>query len=251
MDKKIVIDKDKCIHCGLCLKDCVAGCLEFDDEKFPKYRANGKEDCFACQHCLAICPKGALTFGDKNPENSKPVNYGNSDDLLNLIKSRRSIRYYKNEDIPPEKLDKIIEMLPFVPTGRNVDCLHFSIVETKAKMDKIRSITDKNGYDSSFIFRNATGLIAVSVDKSKAAKSCETIDPVIALSYVDLYAQSLGVGTLWCGLAYDAALNIPEFYSMLRIPEEYTLNFVMLLGIPDVKYQRTIQPEQCSVSIIK
>lgn len=65
MNKAIIIDKTKCIHCGLCLKDCVAECLEFDKNKFPKYKEGGKENCFACQHCLVICPVGALSFGNR------------------------------------------------------------------------------------------------------------------------------------------------------------------------------------------
>ena len=32
----INIDKEKCIHCGLCISDCVSKCISFDDEKFPK-----------------------------------------------------------------------------------------------------------------------------------------------------------------------------------------------------------------------
>ena len=29
------IDKEKCIHCGQCIKDCSANALEFNDEKIP------------------------------------------------------------------------------------------------------------------------------------------------------------------------------------------------------------------------
>lgn len=251
MNKAIIIDKTKCVHCGLCLKDCVAECLEFDKDKFPKYKEDGKEHCFACQHCLAICPVGALSFGNRTPDNSEPVSYGNSIELLKLIKSRRSIREYKNENIPVETFNKIIEMLSFVPTGRNIESLHFSLVETKEKMDEIRLIADKYGFESNLIFRNATGMIAVSVNKTIAAQSCESVDPIIALSYADLYAQSLGLGTLWCGWAYDTVLKIQEIYSLLKIPEEFTLAYIMLIGIPKLNYKRTIQPENFSISIIK
>lgn len=29
------IDKEKCIHCGLCVKDCSPKALQFNDEKIP------------------------------------------------------------------------------------------------------------------------------------------------------------------------------------------------------------------------
>lgn len=82
--------------------------------------------CLQCQHCLAICPTGALSFNGRNPENSESVNY---DDLLTLIKSRRSVRQYKDEEIPEDTMNKLKEMLPYIPTGCNSHALHFSIVE--------------------------------------------------------------------------------------------------------------------------
>ena len=33
MQKSIFADTSKCIHCGLCLKDCMMGCLEFGEGK--------------------------------------------------------------------------------------------------------------------------------------------------------------------------------------------------------------------------
>ena len=94
-------------------------------------------------------------------------------------------------------------------------------------------------------------MLVVSVNKEIAASTCHFVDPIIALSYIDLYAQSLGLGTLWCGLAYDALQKVPEVYAMLKIPKEYTLGYVMLLGVPAVKYSRTIQPEPFEISIVK
>ena len=271
MAKTITIDTGKCIHCGMCVKDCFLGCLEFDENKNPRFNAQGADQCVGCQHCLSICPTGALTFCDKKPENSAKVTLGNSEDLLGIIKSRRSIRAYKNQDIPQEKFDKIKEMLAYAPTGVNADSLHFSIVESKDKMDEIRKLTHekiladtnaandmiwafcqngiKNGLD--IVYRGAPSMVAVSVDKSKAAAGCENIDPIIALSYLDLYAHSLGLGTLWCDIAFFAAEKYPEVMQALQIPAGFELNFIMLLGIPAVKYQRTPQPEAFRMSIVK
>ena len=268
MKKSLTIDKNKCIHCGMCIKDCIVNCIEFDSEKIPKYIEGGDKICVACQHCMAICPAGALSFGGKNPDDSDPVDYGNSDDLLRLIKSRRSVRFYKNQDVPQEKIAKITEMLAYPPTGGNVDTLHFSIVGTAEKMREIIKVTydkvcdsdsnstvfkfarDGHSKGKDIVYRGAPSMIAVSVDKSKAIAGCENADPIIALSYLDLYAQSLGLGTLWCDAALTIAQEIPEVRVLLEIPENYTLNYIMLLGIPNVKYKRTVQREPAYVKII-
>lgn len=269
MIKRITVDSGMCIRCGMCIKDCIVQCLEFDADKIPRYVEDGKDMCVACQHCMAICPKGALSFGNKNPYASEIVSYGNSEDLLRLIKSRRSFRFFQKQDIPPEKLSKIVDMLAYPPKGGNADSLHFSIVATAEKMraiekftyDTINAIENpspviescrncyNNGID--FIYRGAAALVAVSVDKSKAIAGCENADPIIALSYLDLYAQSLELGTLWTDATVSVMKELPEVRSLLEIPDECELNYVMLLGVPAIKYRRTVQREPANVTMIR
>lgn len=265
--KNIVVDKSKCTHCGLCISDCVSGCISFDGENFPK--TDDEKRCISCQHCLAICPTGALSFGDKHPNNSQNVEYS---DILGLIKSRKSVRQYKEEEIPQELLDKLKQMLPYVPTGCNNHSLHFSIVETKSAMDEIRKkvndlliktmsykalspIMNKfSRYKDAFlkgedvIFRGAPHMIVVS---SPISAPCANIDPIIALSYFELYAQHLGIGTCWCGFAQACLMFFPQVCEMLEIPSGYKPVYTMLFGMPKVKYQRTTQPEPYTVSEIK
>ena len=95
IQRTITVEKEKCIHCGLCIRDCVAACLDFDEEKIPRYLPEGEQRCLACQHCMLVCPKGALSFGGLQPEQCGTVSYGNHEELLKLIKSRRSTRAYK------------------------------------------------------------------------------------------------------------------------------------------------------------
>ena len=265
--KTITIDKEKCIRCGLCISDCLSSCIEFDEDNFPKMTA--EERCISCQHCLAICPTGALSFNEKHPENSQAVDYNN---ILGLIKSRRSVRQYKDEEISEETFGKLKEMLPFIPTGCNSHSLHFSIVEKKSAMDTIRNrvnelliktmsykalapIVNKfSKYKDAFIngedviFRGAPHMVVVS---SPITAPCATVDPIIALSYFELYAQHLGLGTCWCGFAQVCLKIFPEICEMLEIPSGYKPVYVMLLGVPAVKYQRTIQPELYKIAEIK
>lgn len=265
--KSIIVDKSKCVHCSLCISDCVSGCISFDDENFPKM--SDEKRCISCQHCLAICPTGALSFADKNPQNSKQTNY---DDILGLIQSRRSVRQYENEEVSCETIKKLKEMLNYVPTGCNNHSLHFSVVEKKAAMDIIRDKVNEmvlktmsykllspvmnkfSRYKNAFlngedvIFRGAPHMIVAS---SPISAPCANVDPVIALSYFELYAQHLGLGTCWCGFAQACLKFFPEVCEMLEIPSGYKPVYVMLFGIPKVKYQRIIQPETYSISEIK
>jgi len=259
------INEEKCIHCGQCVKECIVNCLELNENKIPEFKLYKEGACIKCQHCLAVCPTGALSIWGKYPNDSENILQTNPDELLNLIKSRRSIRAYKPENLDEERLSKLKNMLKWIPTGVNNHKLHFSIVDDIEVMDDIRhKLTPKlikflenkaiktvmphfagivkplkDGHD--VVFRGAPHMVVVSTPTNAP---CKDVDPSIALSYFELYAQSLGIGTLWCGFAKICLKVFPEFCDYVGVPRGYKLGYIMLFGVPDVKYARTTQPEE-------
>ena len=260
------VDESKCIHCGLCVKDCIAAVIEMDENNTPK--ASAPQRCIKCQHCLAICPVGAISILGKNPDDSEKIYAQNPDMILNLIKSRRSDRQYKNENLNPEIMNKLKDMLSWVPTGCNVHKLHFSFIDDIEVMNEFRSyvnnkiisaLTKKpikiiiekfSGYLKFFlkgddvIFRGAPHMLVVS---NAVNAPCSKEDADIALSYFELYAQSLGVGTCWCGFADTCMKVFPELCEYMEIPEGYKPEYVILFGPKAVNYSRTIQPEKSPI----
>lgn len=269
---KIQINKEKCVRCGACIKDCIAYSLEGGTDLFPQASECGEERCIKCTHCMAVCPTGAITINDKNYENAKTPALPNPDEVLGLIQTRRSIRQYKDEEIPQEVFEKLKAMLPYIPTGCNTNTLHFSFVETKSAMDYLRSYVRtkllkilessfmpklankfakyktafENGED--VIFRNAPHMVIVS---SHIHAPCANVDPIIALSYIELYAHSLGLGSCWCGFAQACFKLLPRLSEMVQIPDEYKPVYVMLLGYPNVKYHRTTLPDSFPITEIR
>lgn len=273
MDFSLNIDKEKCIQCGLCIKDCMSKIITFDENKIPTSIKEREESCINCQHCLAICPTGALSVNGKSPENSSySETEFNSENFLNLIKSRRSIRHFKHENVNSETIQKLKSMLKHVPTGVNNHGLFFSFVEDVNTMDKLRnevneriikivsnktvkSVTKKferytdailKGED--IIFRGAPHIIVVSTPKNAP---CKDIDGTIALSYFELYAKSLGIGTCWCGLAYSCFKFIPNLKTIFNIPKNHEIAYAMLFGYPEFKYTRIPQPEEPGFETVK
>ena len=266
---KIYIDKEKCVICGSCIKECITYSLEQDAENFPIVAECGETNCISCQHCFAVCPTGAISFNNKKSEEAFSPVFPNSSDVLDLIRSRRSIRQFKEDEISEKEWDSIKEMLPYIPTGCNYNGLHFSIVESKSAMDKIRAYVNtkvlklisnkftkkyagkfvkfKSAFEKGedIIFRDAPHMIVVS---SHIHAPCANVDPIIALSYIELYAQSLGLGTCWCGFAQACFKLLPRLSQMVDIPDGYKPVYVMLIGKPAVKYHRTIIPEKFSIS---
>jgi nitroreductase/NAD-dependent dihydropyrimidine dehydrogenase PreA subunit len=267
------IDKEKCVRCGKCSKDCVSQIIKINSKNFPTINAVDEKFCIKCQHCLAICPVGAISILNKTPKNSEICeNFPSDEQLLKLIKSRRSIRHYEPENLPLETMEKLKNMLKYPPTGCNHHKLHFSIIEDVEVMNRFRNRTNNKikkmflaagenivtkkfaRYKKAFlegndvIYRNAPHLIVVS---SPINAPCANEDGIISLSYFELYAQSLGVGTLWCGFAQLCLKIFPDLCEFLEIPDNYKPVYVMLFGSTKTKYVRTTQPEEYDITTVK
>ena len=260
------VDETKCIHCGLCVKDCIASVITMDENK--KIKAAAPTRCIKCQHCLAICPVGAISIMNKNPDNSEQIFSQNPDMILNLIKSRRSDRQYKNKNVEHEKMQKLKDMLSYIPTGCNYHQLLFSFIDDVEVMNEFRDYTNNkiinaitkkpvkavvekfsnylklflNGDD--VIFRGAPHMLVVS---NKVGAPCSKEDAIIALSYFELYAQSMGIGTCWCGFGEFCMKFFPELCGYMQIPDDYKPEYVMLFGPKAVNYSRTTQPDKMQI----
>jgi nitroreductase len=96
-----------------------------------------------------------------------------------------------------------------------------------------------NGKD--LIYQNAPHMIVAATPRNAP---CKEADPWIALSYFDLYAQSLGAGTCWCGFACYIFKWHRAMRRRLKIPKVYKIGAVILFGKPDVSYARSTCPSK-------
>ena len=270
MNHKFKVDEQKCTKCGLCTKDCLTGAIIQNENGIPEMK--NPLNCIECQHCFAICPQGAISIMEKDPQNSNEIKQINPEDVLNLIQSRRSLRNYRKENVSKDTIEKLKSMLNYVPTGCNSHNLHFSFIEDIEVMDDFRhKVNEKlistlnsnvgNLVPKKFekykyaliqgedvIFRDAPHMVVVNAPVSSP---CPQQDGIIALSYFELYANSLGLGTLWCGFAQSALKLFPSFCEYLQVPKGYAPIYVMLFGYSNVKYQRTTQPNSFKFTTIE
>lgn len=56
---QVEIDRQKCIKCGLCARNCQAECIDIS------YGDIDNSRCIKCFNCLDICHKGAISFSRK------------------------------------------------------------------------------------------------------------------------------------------------------------------------------------------
>ena len=267
MSVDFLVDPGKCVHCGRCVADCNPRALELDPATgLPRWAKDGESRCFKCQHCLAVCPVGAVSIMGVSPENSEEKRQvPEASELLNLIKCRRSFRSYRNENVDRDVLEKLKSMLAYAPTGVNAHELFFGFIDDVEVMAEFRKDflgrllelveSDAPGVEcfsryrnrlingEDVVFRGAPHMVLACTPRNAP---CADVDPIIALSYFELYAQSLGLGTLWCGLFKWAFGLMPEFLDRFGLPEGYVPAHAMMFGPTGLRYVRSTQPPPVS-----
>jgi nitroreductase/NAD-dependent dihydropyrimidine dehydrogenase PreA subunit len=255
-------DPERCIRCGACVGDCPVNILVIGEER--PFVAEGREgDCIGCQHCLCICPTGAASVLGLDPDecyllsSAEPPSF---EQVQRLLAGRRSIRRYRQEDVEPVLIRRLLETAYHAPSGRNERPLSFSVIDNREVMDRLREqtmdglsalITKEelpagyeffvdivNGwkiYQADVLFRWAPHLVTAAARKNSASPDQ---DGIIALSHFEMCAQSVGIGTLWNGLAKMAFNLLPEVRSTLKIDDDESICFVMSFGMPEPGYVR-------------
>jgi ferredoxin len=149
--KHLIIDTDKCIGCGLCKQVCIRDNIEIIDKKAVDVESN----CFDCGQCSTSCPTNAITINiysgqddrieDYDPDNV-PISY---DDLLQFYKQRRTCRWFKDEKISHETIEKLMEAAYYSPNRQNIQDVEFALVDNRKKKQKVllnRDIMSKMAY---------------------------------------------------------------------------------------------------------
>ena len=259
----LTINETKCKPDGICAAECPRGIItQGDGKSFPQVAEADEAYCMACGHCVAVCPHGALSVTGVNIEDCPEIERDRVlswDQAEQFLRSRRSIRLFKDKTMDRETLEQLIEMARYAPTASNAQNLQWTVIEGRDKLEPLSQETINwmervieaqpdspaadyfrpvvarwtTGYDG--ILRTAQTLIVPSAPKENANG---LVDLSIALAYLELAALPLGVGTCWAGLLRGAMLATPKLVESMGLPEGHTWFYPMMIGYPKFKYHR-------------
>jgi nitroreductase/NAD-dependent dihydropyrimidine dehydrogenase PreA subunit len=252
-----------CTRDGLCVAECPLHLLELKTgAAVPTLVEGAQARCLRCGHCVAVCPHQALAMLDQKPEDFPPVDPAAPLDLETaerFLRSRRSIRVYQNREIEKGKLDKLLDLARYAPTGGNSQLIKYLVFSSREQVRDVagevvammRSLGQSNaalsekyrwprliqaweaGIDG--ITRNAPVLVCAYAPQ---AYNLAVVDATIALTYLDLAAPSLGLGTCWAGYVMLALAQWPPLQQKLALPEGQVCYGAMMIGYPKHKYYR-------------
>ena len=148
-------------------------------------------------------------------------------DFLDLAKARSSIRAYRSDPVPEDKLRRVLEAAQCAPSAANRQPIHLYVVryaELRARMLDV--------YSQQW-FADAPVIICACARPSEAwqrrdGKSYADIDVAIAMDHLILAAAAEGLGTCWIG-----AFKPGKLREILQMPADLEPVAMTPLGFPD------------------
>jgi nitroreductase len=167
--------------------------------------------------------------------------------LDDCIKGRRSVRLYKDEAVPKEKIDAVLEAGVWAASGMDRQPWRFIIVENKETIKFVSEETKKAvkeampAYakqfetDKDIICYNAPALIFICSEIDANFGHLNLLDSVLAAQNMFLKAYELGLGACYMGWIDMLYQTHPEILKKAVIPEDYDMQVALILGYPKGK----------------
>ncbi|HWR97961.1 MAG TPA: nitroreductase family protein [Candidatus Methanoperedens sp.] len=259
---RFIVDESKCRRDGICAAVCPVGIIIPGGTSPPALAPGGEELCIACGHCVAACPYGACSLDTMATETCPPVRPEwqlSPEQAEHFLRSRRSIRVYKEAAVDQGRLERLIRVARYAPSGHNTQPVRWLVVSgheavrglaghvvdwmrmllqrkpelaRRMRLDRLVTAWDA-GKDP--VCRGAPHLVVAHAPADDVtAPSAGTL----ALAYLELAAPSFGLGACWAGYLHMAAPHWPPLRAALALPEKHQLGGAMVVGEPRYRYHR-------------
>ena len=175
------------------------------------------------------------------------------DNMFELIKSRRSTRKYKSEDVSDEQLKQIVEAGRFAPSGGNCQSTHFIVVKNKEILTELANLTQQefakmevipglyksivNSINASkkgnYIFHYNAPVLIITANQKDYGNNIA--DCACALENMMLMANALDLGSCWINQLKWLNENpvILEYMKRLGMDKDERVYGALAVGYPD------------------
>lgn len=268
----LIIDETRCKRDGICVRECPSVVIQIGGNGLPEILSGAERNCLDCGHCVAVCPHGALNH-QRVPAAGSPAIKANlridEERALQFLRSRRSIRHFVQKPVEKNAIRRLIEGARYAPSAGNSQLVEWLVIGDKSRLREISRLTvdwvrevAKNpeivaaspylpvvvsawdaGFDS--VLRDAPALVIASAPREAMNG---LVDVTISLTYLDLLAPAMGLGTCWAGLLQGALVHTPSLKKVVGIPENHTQHYPMMVGYPEFTYHRV--PERRAPRIV-
>ncbi|MGE5391408.1 MAG: nitroreductase family protein [Deltaproteobacteria bacterium] len=291
---EVRIDYTVCNTCGLCVEVCKGMPLYLEDGRV-KIDQTILFGCIGCGQCAAVCPKMCITVEGRElhphdlfklPPKEDRAGY---EQFLAMLQNRRSCRTFKDSEVDPELIQKILDTVATAPMGlppSEVEVLvldGFAAVREFAR-DVIEVYQAKKWFFSPwmltlmrpFMGKEVTdlmksfaaplpdffaGKLAIGQDwllygaplamYFHAAPTSDPVDFAVTGTYAMLAAESLGLGTCMIGTVGPVMKYKTQLNTKYNIPTDNNHGIMVIFGYPRIKYTRGINRTLARIDYIR
>lgn len=158
--------------------------------------------------------------------------------MLEQMLKRRSVRIYTEEAIPAEILKAILQAGLTAPSGRNRKPLELILVTEREKLEKLAA---SRAMGSQMLAKAGAAILVVGNPENS---DTWVEDCSIAMAYMHLAADAMGIGSCWIQgrmrFAADGRSTDDVVRELTGYPQPYQLEAILSLGMID-KHPETNQ----------
>ncbi|MBN2687759.1 MAG: nitroreductase family protein [Deltaproteobacteria bacterium] len=164
-----------------------------------------------------------------------------------LLRIRRSVRDYRDDQVPVSVILEIIKETCCAPSAANRQPWQFVVVSGRDRLKRLSDESKANllgeleknprsllkNYEAALrnptfnVFYNAPCLVYIGGPKTIRSLN---LDCALAACYFMFSAAARGLGTCWVALGSD--IRDPEFLKMMKIPDGFQFIAPLILGYP-------------------
>ncbi len=272
----LLIDESTCIQCDRCVKVCPSEIFVKSELGIPTFQ--NIEFCIKCGHCVAVCPTDSIeheTFPKEKIHSFKSNELPTPEQLMLLLKTRRSRRIFTKEPVAEFLIDQILEAAHRAPTASNAQRVFFKVfsdpndlklisdytIEIFSKIAKFlnfplikpflklfapeiakyvsgfKKMEDEYKAGKDIILRGATTVIFIYTTKNQYF-GCA--DANLAYQNGSLMAETLGIGQFYTGFVLSALAQDKKGKLSKLLGIKGTIHAGMALGVPVIHFSKYI-----------
>jgi nitroreductase len=151
-------------------------------------------------------------------------------DVIEAIRTRRSIRQYKPDPVSDRDIATVLESAHWAPSWANTQCARFMVVKDNQTKAKLAETLSSSNPSTAAIITAPVVIVACAELKKSGYKGGQAktdkgdwfmFDVALAMQNLALAAHALGLGTVHVGL-FDAAkvtkiLNVPDGFAVVEM----------------------------------
>lgn len=286
-----VVDGDLCTRCGECVAVCASELLVMTESgATPKDSGS----CLACGHCVAVCPVAAITLTGVEPaefvELLSEEEAAKVEQVRDLLRRRRSVRNYRDEQVPEEVIGQLIRDGALAPSAMNEQAWHFVVIRDPEHLRRIRGQIVKtisrllkmlDRRINLIILRLMLGAASVNMlmekrntlrrlveaherGEDRILWNAPTLivvhsprdDDVVtesshyAVANIMAMATAMGLGTCLIGFATEVAKRDRTLSEYLQVPDGHSVDAALVVGYPAVEYLRGVHRMEPPVEFV-